>query len=62
MTFSEYLTGVRIKRAKEVLCTTGMTIQEVAAEVGYNDEKYFSRAFKKEKGMTPSKWRATCRT
>lgn len=62
ITFSEYLTSVRIEGAKEVLRTTDKSIQEVTATVGYNDEKYFSRAFKKAAGVTPSKWRATCRT
>lgn len=55
--FSDYLTRIRIERAKELLKTTDKTIQEIAMEVGYNDAGYFTRRFKSHKGTTPGHYR-----
>lgn len=51
--FSEYLTFVRIRHAKELLCCTSKLIYEVAYEVGFRDYRYFSQIFKKHTGQTP---------
>ena len=51
--FSEYLTQVRIRHAKELLCCTSKLIYEVAYEVGFRDYRYFSQIFKKQTGQTP---------
>ncbi|MCQ2458064.1 MAG: response regulator [Clostridia bacterium] len=56
-TFTEYLTGLRIARAKELLRTTDMKSGAIAYEVGYNDNHYFSYLFKKNTGMTPGEYR-----
>ncbi|HSN75068.1 MAG TPA: substrate-binding domain-containing protein [Anaerolineae bacterium] len=53
----EYLTHVRIERAKELLTAGRLSITEVAGEVGYNDAAYFSRVFVKETGRTPRSFR-----
>jgi len=55
--FSEYLTMVRMKKAKELLLDAGRTVFEISHLVGYSDEKYFSRAFRKTVGLTPSEYR-----
>lgn len=55
--FSEFLTIVRIKKAKELLMERERTVREIADSVGYQDEKYFSRVFKKSVGLTPSEYR-----
>lgn len=55
--FSDYCSQLRISRAKELLRNTDRTIQEIAFQIGYNDEKYFSRIFKKTTGMSPSEFR-----
>ena len=57
VTFSEYLTGVRIKEAKRLLTTTNLTVGEIAARVGYREANYFGRVFKKTTGRTPVAWR-----
>ena len=54
MTFSEYLTAHRLKRAKELLETTGLRISEVASQVGIPNVSYFSTIFRKEFGCSPS--------
>jgi two-component system response regulator YesN len=51
--FSDYLTKVRIRRAKELLCCTTKLIYEIAYDVGFRDYRYFSQIFKKQTGQTP---------
>ena len=58
-TFIEYLTGIRMEHAKELLRCTGKRASEIALEVGYKDSHYFSYLFKKTQGMTPSDYRKT---
>ncbi|UPK44749.1 AraC family transcriptional regulator [Paenibacillus pabuli] len=50
----EYITSCRIRRACELLKTSGLPIQSVAYSVGYNDPLYFSKVFKKATSLTPS--------
>lgn len=56
-TFIEYLTTLRMNKAKELLRCTGMRSSEIAGEIGYKDAHYFSYLFKKTQGMTPSNYR-----
>ena len=58
ITFTEYVTGKRMERAKELLRSTDKRSGEVAAEVGYRDPHYFSFLFKKTQGCTPRDYRA----
>lgn len=51
--FSDYVTFLRISKAKELLCCTSKLICEIAFEVGFRDYRYFSQIFKKHTGMTP---------
>lgn len=55
-TFIEALTKKRMEKAKELLEHTSMKAYEVAAEVGYGDPHYFSIAFKKFAGKTPTEY------
>lgn len=53
---SDYLTHVRVKKAKELLCRTSKMVYEVAYDVGFHDYKYFSQIFKKCTGLTPRQY------
>ena len=57
ITFKEYLTKTRIKKAKKLLLTTDLSIGEIAKRVGYDDPTYFSRVFKNTEGIPPSKFK-----
>jgi two-component system response regulator YesN len=55
--FIEYLTKVRIERAKQLLKNTAMKNMDIAAEAGFSDPHYFSHIFKKNTGLSPREWR-----
>ncbi|MCB9134686.1 MAG: response regulator [Anaerolineales bacterium] len=57
-TFKEYLTELRINKARELLRMTTLRSAEIAYEVGYNDPHYFSTVFKKNTGFSPREFRA----
>lgn len=57
-TFIEFLTYVRMEKAKELLRSTSMKTAEVAYAVGYKDAHYFSYLFKKTQECTPREFRA----
>lgn len=57
MTFIEYLSKLRIKKAKELLELTDKSISEISFEVGYIDPGYFSKVFSKLEGVTPNKFK-----
>lgn len=57
-TFVEYLTEIRMDRAKELLMCSSMKTSEIGYEVGYKDPHYFSYIFKKTQNCTPKKFRA----
>jgi len=57
-TFIEYLTDVRIKKAKELLThRQDLLISDIASQLGFSDQFYFSKVFKSEEGCTPSEYR-----
>lgn len=57
--FVDYLTEVRIKKAKELLLYSDRKIPEIASLVGYDDYTYFGKVFKKNTGYTPLEYRCT---
>ncbi len=57
ITIIDYLTSVRIERAKQLLLATGQSCTEICFQVGYNNQSYFSRTFKELVGMTPRQFR-----
>ncbi len=60
-TFIEYLTKIRMEKARELLLCTSMKTSEVGFEVGYRDPHYFSYIFKKTQGLSPKEYRKTQR-
>lgn len=52
-----YLNDLKIRHAKQLLEDPSIKIRDIAHEVGYEDEKYFSRQFKKVTGLTPGEYR-----
>ena len=55
--FMDYLTDLRIGKAKELLSGEDLSVQDVAELVGYRDLKYFSKLFKKLTGVSPSDYK-----
>lgn len=53
----EYIREIRIGKAKELLTRTTLSVKEVAAEVGFLDDKHFMRVFKRCVNMTPKQFR-----
>ncbi|WP_248926818.1 helix-turn-helix domain-containing protein [Paenibacillus hamazuiensis] len=55
--FLEYLTTVRVEKAKELLMNPKLKIYEVSVRVGYQDSRYFSQIYRKYTGETPTEFR-----
>lgn len=56
--FINYLTKIRIDRAKVLLKDVSFNIKEVGKSVGYADSNYFTKVFKRSIGMSPSEYRS----
>ncbi|MBP1963857.1 response regulator transcription factor [Paenibacillus aceris] len=56
-TFIDYVTGLRIEKAKAYIREGQLSLKEVCYVVGYKDPNYFSRVFKKVTGATPTEYR-----
>lgn len=59
--FIDYLTDLKIEKAKELLENTDMPVINIAIELSFNEPNYFTRVFRKISGMTPSNYRETKR-
>ncbi|TCZ75787.1 response regulator [Paenibacillus albiflavus] len=57
VTFIDYLTEIRIQKAKEWIDEGLLSLKEICYEVGYRDPNYFSRVFKKVVGITPTEYK-----
>jgi len=57
MTPQEYIIKFRINKACELMSNEGLTIGDISRSVGYDDTLGFSKIFKKEKGISPKKYR-----
>lgn len=55
--YKDYITRLRIERAKELLLTTNLKCSEIAYQSGYNDPHYFSHVFRKNIGLPPQQFR-----
>ena len=57
MTYTEYLQHLRLQKAEELLLHTRLTIDAIAAEVGYKNKGYFYKIFTEQHRMTPAQFR-----
>ncbi|MBR5507610.1 MAG: helix-turn-helix domain-containing protein [Clostridia bacterium] len=57
VTPKQYIINLRIRKAKELLVNSTLSINEIASEVGYPNALYFSRIFKKNTGLSPTDYR-----
>ncbi len=55
-TFNDYLNNTRIEAAEHYLVEGKLSVKEIAYRTGYNDPNYFSRIFKKYKGLSPTSY------
>lgn len=55
--FSSYLNKIRIENAKEMMADETLTLRFISHKVGFSDESYFNRIFKKITGVTPGEYR-----
>jgi AraC-like DNA-binding protein len=62
MTFSNYLTYVRVDRAKHLLRSYNYKLDEISERCGYHNTSYFCQTFKRFTKMTPAEYRAKART
>ena len=57
LSFSNYVTELRIEKAKEIMRQPQSRINEVARDVGYSYSSYFTKVFSQKEGITPSEWK-----
>jgi len=56
-TMPAYVNTLRIRKAMELLRRGSISVSDAALELGFGSIRSFNRAFRKETGMTPAKWR-----
>jgi two-component system response regulator YesN len=56
-TFIEYVTRMKMERAKEMLDQTSNTVGEICQQLGYDNQSYFIKTFKTHSGLTPMEYR-----
>ncbi|TDQ37192.1 helix-turn-helix domain-containing protein [Aureibacillus halotolerans] len=59
LNFVDYVTNLRMQKAKQLLVESNSNVEQVANSVGYHNPAYFSKKFKEAFGVTPSKYRQT---
>ena len=56
-TLIEYIHKLKLDKSKQLLCTSSLSIKDIAYATGFDSDKYFMRLFKKFEEMTPSEYR-----
>ena len=55
--YTDFIIALRIEKAKELLLGTGMSVREIAESVGFENQNYFSRCFRKKEGVSPREYK-----
>jgi len=58
ITFTDYLNQIRVNRSCDLLANANLNLVDISQEVGYDDQSYYSKVFKKIKGVTPKNYRS----
>ena len=58
MSYTSYLTQIRLNKAERLLATTDNTVTQVASDCGFSSDAYFVKCFRRAKGTTPGQYRA----
>ncbi|QAT43398.1 AraC family transcriptional regulator [Aminipila luticellarii] len=58
VTFTDYLNELKIEHASDLLSTTNLSIIDISLSAGFDDQSYFTKVFKKAKGVTPKQYRS----
>ena len=61
MSFSAYVTGIRLNRACFLLANSDMPLKELAAEAGFRSSEYFHKVFRDQLLRTPARYRRDAR-
>ena len=56
ISFHQYLNNVRITKAKELIRTTALRLTDISQMVGYDDQSYFTKVFKRTAGIAPGEY------
>ena len=57
VSFTDYLIRLRIRKSQELMQNTDLKIYEISARVGYDTAAYYSTAFRKETGVSPTEYK-----
>lgn len=57
VSFTDYITNLKIERSKNMLLYSDAPIYEIAMDLNFSDSSYFSKVFKRKEGMLPSQYR-----
>lgn len=56
-TVSEYINSLRVERACDLLLKSDMSVEEISRTIGFTSASYFSKTFKRQKGLSPFKYK-----
>lgn len=55
--FRSYLNNIRIEKAKDLLIHSDLSLAEISSQVGFADQSYFNKIFRKQENLTPGQYR-----
>jgi YesN/AraC family two-component response regulator len=61
LSYTDFLSGLKITWSKDLLEQTDQSIAQISENLGFSDESYFIKKFKKSEGITPLVYRKYCR-